>query len=250
MVEILRVAAVIGREFDAGLLETILETDEEAFLSALEEAVASGLVVEDPAAPERYAFTHALVRETLYGGMSTARRARLHRRVGIALEQAGADGHTGALARHFTRAAQSQDAERAVRYALAAAEQAATMLAHDQAAEHLESALTVLDRFAPDARERGAAVLLELGEARIRSGERPRAWAVFREAATVAAELSDTESLARAAIGAARRYVLPPGVVDADLIALLGTGPGRLSAGPVGDPRRAAVLPVLGPVLL
>ena len=137
-----------------------------------------------------------------------------------------------ALARHFTRAAQAQDAERAVRYALAAAEQAATMLAHDQAAEHLESALGVLDRFAPDARERRLELLLELGEARIRGGERPRAWGVFREAAAVAAELNDAEGLARAAIGASRPFVLPPGVVDDQLIALLGQALAAYPPGP------------------
>ena len=221
VVEVLRVAAVIGREFDAALLESILECNEETFLSALDEAVDSGLVVEDPAAPDAYAFTHALVRETLYGGMSTARRSRLHRRVGIALERDGAERHIGALARHFTRAAQAQDAERAVRYALAAAEQAAAMLAHDQAAEHLESALGVLDRFPSDAPARRLELLLQLGETQIRGGERPRAWAVFREAATVAAQLNDAQGLARAAIGASRPFVLPPGVVDDQLIALL-----------------------------
>ena len=79
----------------------------------------------------------------------------------------------------------------------------------------------MLGRFAPDERRRRLALLLELGEARVRSGERPRAWGVFREAATLAAELGDSDSLARAAIGASRRFVQPPGVVDEELIALL-----------------------------
>ncbi|MDQ6777707.1 MAG: AAA family ATPase, partial [Actinomycetota bacterium] len=219
--ETLRVAAVIGRDFDAGLLERVLDLDEERFFAALEEAQSAGLIAEAPSSPEGYAFAHALVRETLYGAMATARRASLHRRVGLALEAADPLRDTGALARHFTRAAQSQDAERAIRYALAAAEQAGEMLAHDQGAEHLHSALAVLERFAPDARDRRLGLLLELGEAWIRGGERPRAWDVFREAATVAAQLGDADSLARAAIGASPRYVLPPGVVDEDLIALL-----------------------------
>lgn len=221
VLETLRVAAVIGRDFDAGLLERVLDLDDERFFAALEEAQAAGLITEAASSPEGYAFAHALVRETLYGAMSTARRASLHRRVGLALEAADPQRHTGALARHFTLAAQSQDAERAIRYALAAAEQAGEMLAHDQGAEHLQSALAVLERFDPDARDRRLGLLLELGEAWIRGGERPRAWDVFREAATVAAQLSDADSLARAAIGASRRYVLPPGVVDEDLIALL-----------------------------
>ena len=162
--------------------------------------------------------------------MSTARRARLHRRVGLALEETDPERNIGALARHFTRAAQSQDAERAIRYALAAAEQAGEMLAHDQGAEHLQSALAVLERFAPDAHDRRLRLLLELGEAWIRGGERPRAWGVFREAATLAAQLGDADSLARAAIGASRRYVLPPGIVDEELIALLRPGAGDLPA--------------------
>ena len=55
----------------------------------------------------------------------------------------------------------------------------------------------------------------------MRSGERPRAWATFREAAALAAKLGDGVSLARAAIGASRRYIQPPGVIDEELIGLL-----------------------------
>ncbi|MGI9184091.1 MAG: ATP-binding protein [Solirubrobacteraceae bacterium] len=220
-VETMRVASVIGRDFGALLLERVLGLDEERFLGSLEESLDAGLVSEHPSIPGRYSFAHALTRETLYGSMSTERRARLHRRVGLALEGDDSEAHTNELARHFTRAAQAQDAERAIRYAVAAGEQAAGMLAHDQAAEHYENALSVLQRFTPGERRRRCQLLLELGEARVRSGERPRAWGVFREAATLAAELGDPDSLARAAIGASRRFVQPPGVVDEELIALL-----------------------------
>src|SRR5205807_1873476 len=71
-----------------------------------------------------------------------------------------------------------------------------------------------------DRRRRGE-LLLELGEAWVRAGERPRAWDSFREAASLAAELGDSAALARAAIGASRRYIQPPGIVDEDLISLL-----------------------------
>jgi DNA-binding SARP family transcriptional activator len=220
-VETMRVASVIGRDFGALLLERVLGLDEERFLASLEESLDAKLVCEHPSIPDRYSFAHALIRETLYGSMSTERRARLHRRVGLALEGDDSEAHTHELALHFTRAAQAQDAERAIRYAVRAGEQAAGMLAHDQAAEHYENALSVLQRFARGERRRRCQLLLELGEARVRSGERPRVWGVFREAATLAAELGDSDSLARAAIGASRRFVQPPGVVDEELIALL-----------------------------
>ena len=103
--EWLRVAAVIGRDFDGGLLERVLEFGEERFLAALEDALAAGLVIESPSEPGGYSFSHALVRETLYGGMASRRRATIHRRVGVVLEQSGAaEQQVGALAHHFTRA--------------------------------------------------------------------------------------------------------------------------------------------------
>ena len=219
--EAMRVAAVIGRDFDGVLLETVLALDENRFLAALDEALATGLAGESATAPDSYSFAHALIRETLYEGMSTARRARLHRRVGVALEQQGADHNTNALAHHFTRAASAEDAERAIRYALAAGEQAMTMLAHEQAAEHYARALDVLEQFEPTALSRRCELLLALGEAQSRSGERDRAWPAFREAASLAAQLGDGEALARSAIGASRRYVQPPGIVDEELISMI-----------------------------
>jgi DNA-binding SARP family transcriptional activator len=220
-IEWLRAAAVIGRDFDSLLLERVLGFDEERFLVALDDALDAGLVSESPGDPGRYTFSHALIRETLYEGMSSTRRTRLHRRVGVSLEADGAERQVSALAHHFTRAAEPQDAARAIRYALEAGAQATAMLANEEAADHYGRALEVLERSDPDALRRRCDLLLELGEARVRSGERPLAWGVFREAASLAAQLGDSASLARAAIGASRRYVQPPGVVDEDLIALL-----------------------------
>ncbi|MBV9838087.1 MAG: AAA family ATPase [Solirubrobacterales bacterium] len=221
VIEWLRVAAVIGRDFESTLLEEVLSAPEEEYFVALEEALDDGLVVEAGASPGSYSFSHALIRETLYEGMSRPRRARIHRRVGAALEASDPDRHLSALAHHYTRAAGPQDAERAIRYAMRAGEQAIAMLAHEEAAEHYARALEVLERFEPDALTRRLELLLALGEAQVRSGERPLAQQTFREAAGLAARLGDSASLARAAIGASRRYVQPPGVVDEELIGRL-----------------------------
>jgi DNA-binding SARP family transcriptional activator len=220
-IEWLRAAAVIGRDFDSSLLERVVSLSEEEFLNALEEALSADLVVEVPNSPGRYSFSHALIRETLYEGMSALRRARTHRRVGEVLEEGGEDRYLTALALHFTRAASPQDAEKAIEYAGRAGEQATSMLAHEEAVEHYVRALEVQGHFAPDALERRCELLLLLGEARVRAGERPLAWETFREAASLAVRLRDSASLSRAAIGASRRYIQPPGVVDEELIALL-----------------------------
>ena len=78
---------MIGRDFDLALLERVASLEEDQFLNALDEALAGGLVVQAPRDPGRYSFSHALIRETLYEGMSSraghaitaasARRSRL-----------------------------------------------------------------------------------------------------------------------------------------------------------------------------
>jgi tetratricopeptide (TPR) repeat protein len=219
--ESLRVAAVIGRDFDAGLLEQVAGLDEDRYLAGLEEALKAGLIDDAHSPRGGYTFAHALIRETLYEGMSRPRRARIHRRVGLALEASGPQRHANALAHHFAQAAEAEDADRAVRYALQASEEATRMLAHEEAAEHYAAAIDLLERFHPEDRLQRCRLLLDFGEALVRSGERPRAWGIFREAAAIAAELGDSSALARAAIGASRRHVQPPGVIDVDLITML-----------------------------
>jgi DNA-binding SARP family transcriptional activator len=220
-IEWLRVAAVVGRDVDTQLLEQVATLDEDEFLNSLDEALAAGLVVESPNRPGRYSFSHALIRETLYDGMSAPRRGRIHRRVGEALETRASDRDLTALALHFTRAAGQQDAEKAIEYARRAGEQATVMLAHEEAAEHYARALEVQAQFEPDALALRCELLLLLGAARVRAGERQLAWETFRETAALAIRIGDPDSLARAAIGASSRYVQPPGIVDEELIGML-----------------------------
>ncbi len=222
--ELLRVAAVMGRDVDGELLERVVQLGEDEFLAALEETLGAVLLVESDERPGSYLFSHALIRETLYESMSALRRARIHKRVGEAIEAEQGrrqERYLPELAYHFTRGADPDDAEKAITYALRAGEQATTMLAHEEAAEHYARGLDVQRRFQPEAFERRCELLLRLGEARVRGGERAPGSSAFRDAAALAEQLGDGASLARAAIGASRLYVQPPGVVDAELIAMI-----------------------------
>lgn len=74
---LLTAAAVLGRVIDPADAAALAEQDLDEALDHLDLALATGLLEERA---ERYAFAHALTRETLYAGLSAARRVRLHAR--------------------------------------------------------------------------------------------------------------------------------------------------------------------------
>ena len=124
---LLTIASVIGREFSLDTLEALRELSEVRVLDAVEEAVAARLISEVPRVVGSYSFSHALIRETLYDELSTARRVRLHRQIAEVLEKLyvkSLDSHLAELAYHFFQAAPGGDVEKAVDYAVRAADRA------------------------------------------------------------------------------------------------------------------------------
>ena len=79
--ETLSIAAVLGRDFDAGLIAAAAGRP---VLDDLDEAMAAG-VVRDGELPGTGRFVHALARETLYADLPAGRRARRHAAVARAL---------------------------------------------------------------------------------------------------------------------------------------------------------------------
>ena len=144
---VLGLAAVVGREFSLPVLNTLAELPEEQLLDILDEAIAARLVQDVPGAPDRYAFTHALVRDTLYEELTAARRARLHRLVAEAIERLtpSDDPPLADLAYHYAQAASAAVAHKAIEYAIRAAEHAAAAFALEEAARFYLTALQALD---------------------------------------------------------------------------------------------------------
>ena len=80
--EVLRLAALVGREFELRQLRALSDDGSEAELDdALQEALDSHVLEEVPETPHRFRFTHRLVQETLITELSTTRRVRAHARV-------------------------------------------------------------------------------------------------------------------------------------------------------------------------
>jgi tetratricopeptide (TPR) repeat protein len=236
----LTTAAVIGREFDLDLLETVTGDSEDELLDLLE-AAASARVVEETIVPGRFSFLHALTRDALYDSLSATRRSRLHLRVARAIEDArGArvDDQLGALAYHY--AAAGSDADKAIEYAQRAGDQALQRLAHEEAAAYFERGLALAHAFDVTRCD----LLFGLAEARRRAGDVTGARDAFIDAGAVARELGDAERLARAAIANYRGHVFASPGWHEPAIDLLEEA---LTVLPdVDDPLRARVLAALG----
>ncbi|WP_164704304.1 AfsR/SARP family transcriptional regulator [Blastococcus litoris] len=224
--EVLELCAVAGREVTLDLLEAA-RLPAEAALGALDSAVAVGLVVEG-SRPWSWRFTHALIQEVLVGDLPALRRARLHARLGEALERRIAtttdDVLVERLAHHFVEALPVTGPAPARMYSTAAARAARARLAHGEAAVHTRRALDLVDPAEPDAARARHDLLTALGNDLLRSGSRTEAREVVAQAITVARQLGDRACLAQAAAVWGSVTVWnwrPHGVVDDDMVALL-----------------------------
>ncbi|MGH2598857.1 MAG: ATP-binding protein, partial [Dehalococcoidia bacterium] len=207
--DLLAVAAVIGEEFGVGVLAPA-HGRAEGVVEALDEAVAARLILAVSGAMGQYRFVHALTRRALYEGISPGRRARLHGRVAAALEAhpgRDTDVHLAHLAGHFLQAAPAGEAERAVRYAAQAGDQAMARFAYEDAVRFYERALDALELLPmieePDGgmrEQRRAALLLALGGAQSAAGAYGEARRTFLHVATVARGLGSPTLLAEATL--------------------------------------------------
>jgi len=143
----LALAAVIGREFDVELLIALGDLPEDRLLDAIEEAVRAHLIAE-VGGRSRLTFRHALIRETLYGELLSARRLRLHRRVAEAIEaqtRGRANPPLADLAYHYSQAASAGTADKAIEYAMRAGDRACELLAYEEAARMYDLALQSIE---------------------------------------------------------------------------------------------------------
>jgi class 3 adenylate cyclase len=219
-VEVLTLAAVIGRSFELELLSAIVAMDQSALLDELEEAVRAAVLAESSERIGRFRFVHALINQTLYDGLGPTRRAQMHQRVGEALEELyGQDPreHLAELALHWRLAAVSVDKAKAADYAMRAGRQALENLAPGEAVKLFSDAVELTgDSDSPSRCE----ALVGLGLAQLQAGE-PAHRETLLEASRIASELGDADLAARAALANSRGYASVVGERDDERVAAI-----------------------------
>ena len=188
--ELLRVASVIGREFERRTLDELFD-DAPAVTDMLAELVAQGLVQQSRVVPEpSYRFRHLLTKEVAYESLLLKQRRVLHERVGEHIERRhanapnqraheGAETHEGGethegqkgeqlelLAHHFERSAATA---KAIHYLLLAGERAVNNAALGAAVQRLNTAVELLEAQVPSTQrdEQLLQACVALGNARI-----------------------------------------------------------------------------------
>jgi len=135
-VELLSVGAVLGKEFDLFTASTLAQQTPAQAIGALREAQQRHMVWSKRT-DDLCAFVHDKVRQSLLDRLPVAERKELHLHAAVHLEAEAPNGVYD-LAYHFDAAGQS---ERALKYALAAAESARKQHSLEVAEQHYRIAL-------------------------------------------------------------------------------------------------------------
>ncbi|MCX4824503.1 AAA family ATPase [Streptomyces sp. NBC_01142] len=190
-------AAVLGREFHRQVLAAAASAPVPHVDRLLARAVAARLVIARTGG--RFAFAHDLVRETLYEALGEPETRTRHAGVVRALDGSPALSEKvfpADLARHAYLAGEGLERDRRVELLLAAARDASSRLAREEAVGHYRRALET----AGDDARRAALIALDLGGELRHGGEDDEGWRCFERAVALARELREPELLARVAI--------------------------------------------------
>lgn len=188
----LQVSSVIGRRVQVPLLAAV-HTNRN-LESHLEGLVAAGLLEPSTDDEKELVFHHALVQDVAYSRLLRKRRRELHLRVAEEAERmyGAADDSIDLLARHLHLA---DAGAKAVDYLVRAAYRAADLFANDEAVIHLQHALELSEKHAPD---RQGSILLKIADLHELRGEYVNALTRFTEARDLTDHVLAWRGIARA----------------------------------------------------
>jgi len=186
--DVLRVAAVIGREFDYATVKQACALEEEELIEALEIAERAQIITETGVRHSNliFSFVHGLIPATLRENTSGLRRQRLHRSVASAIEILRPEDYE-TLAYQYEKGG---DSDKAFLYTVRAADRALAIYANQEAARYYRSALQ-------STKGDTAPLLAGLGEALFRQTYYQQASDVWLQAAELYRENKDYDQLAR-----------------------------------------------------
>jgi tetratricopeptide (TPR) repeat protein len=186
--EILRMASILGREFEFEVLLEALDMNEDTLIEALEAAEEAQMIQEVDATGEvTFAFVHALVPSAIVESVRTLRRRKFHRRAAIAIEKVSPEDYE-ALAFHYGEAGNER---LALKYYTLAGERAAAAFANQDAEHHFSSALDLVEEEGEE-----ADLLACLGLSQTHQSKNQEALETWQQAIELYEYLNDSDKVA------------------------------------------------------
>lgn len=226
--------AVLGRTFTSRTVGDVLGVaDDGALAEVLAAAVQARILDEAPGDTGRYAFVHALSRETVLAELTGHRRATLHRAAGVSIASYPDDEQERAseIAHHFERAGSPADLQLAAEHHVRAARQVAGRHAHGLAAHHLARAVELCSAAECTVGSRRRLDLVTAQGVAERLAGAPRFRETLLEACELALAAGDHERAARAALANTRGMFSSSQGIDfrrATALMVLATAPNAL----------------------
>ena len=204
-VELLKLAAIVGYDFDFATLSIISDYEDDRQVELIETALAERVISEDSRAG-RYQFVYQPMQELLLDEMSSTRRIRLHGTIAEQLDQSfgpRAEEHASELARHYTESAALNAAhvEPALKYSMAAGEQAEAQQDWAMARHQYASVLQLVESQRPES-DSLADVFAALGRVETRVNRQADAQVHIGRALDLLEDHAEPSVLARVALGA------------------------------------------------
>jgi tetratricopeptide (TPR) repeat protein len=142
----IRHASVIGREFDFDILKKTTGLNQERLISTLENLENKKLIMPRFEDEEEYRFSHSMIRDVIYGGLSGQRKRMMHEAAAFMLLHQNKDDTEEVvydLARHFSK---TREYKKTFEYSVKAGEKASREFAEDEAFDFFSLAIKAIDK--------------------------------------------------------------------------------------------------------
>ncbi len=195
--DVLLAAAISGRIFDLEVVRRVVGLPAAALTEAYEEAEVAHLISPARNDPNRSAFVHELIRQTLLAESSLLRRQQLHAATAQAIEDEYADrieDHAADLAHHLSRTGTGSPPARLIRYLIIAGDRAEQAAAYEDSVAYFRHALSLVDESDQDQR---AELMEKLAMAERGIGEWSKALETMDQSLELYEKLGRSEDIGR-----------------------------------------------------
>lgn len=190
---VLASAAACGHELRVPWLAVLLSMSEAELLEVLTTRLRRWMVQAHSAGT--WAFAHPWVRNAVYAALPARERLELHRRIAELIEARGWADPVALyeLTHHYFLAGPGPARDKAIHYGQLAAEQAESVMAHEEAAGFYDRVVELLELAAEPQLARRYELLMRAGHALHRAGQLKAASARFERAANLSSRLEPPE---------------------------------------------------------